>query len=145
MHSLDVIKYPPAYAASTTIENIDCGDGTGIAFDLVIPDIDEWASKDASQWRLSSPSADGTCDPTIGSDKVSYSSIDGDTCGVVSEDGDNFIYTFTISVSSTPGPGVTAQYDHDYTITCTYDKEKTGLQASFLPQHSVSDTDQGKK
>ena len=51
-------------------------------------------------------------------------------------------YEFKIQVSASDNP--TFQYDHDYTITCTYNKEKQGLQASFLPQHSITETGTGK-
>ena len=57
-------------------------------------------------------------------------------------DGITLDYEFKIEVSASGSP--TFQYDHDYTITCTYNKEKQGLQASFLPQHSITETGTSK-
>ena len=59
-----------------------------------------------------------------------------------SANGNNLDYVFQIQVNAIGSP--TFQYDHDYTITCTYNREKAGLQASFLPQHSVTETGTGK-
>ena len=134
---------------TTTIEGINCGDGSAIEFTLVIPDFDRWSDADAAIWELKhsglAPNTD--CQPSFTSvaDKVKYGAFSADVCKnslTENADGITLDYVFRIQVSASGSP--TFQYDHDYTITCTYNREKQGLQASFLPQHTITETGTSK-
>ena len=144
------VNFLTAYEqATTTIEGINCGDGSDIEFTLVIPDFDKWSDADAATWELKhsglAPNTD--CQPSFTSvaGKVKYGAFSADVCMnslTENADGITLDYEFRIEVSASGSP--TFQYDHDYTITCTYNREKQGLQASFLPQHSITETGTGK-
>lgn len=135
----------PSYEQeTTTIEGINCGDGSNIEFTLVIPDIDQWDDGDKATWELKHGGASkAACQPSFTSEagKVKYGAFSADDCKTSlteNVDGLTLDYEFNIEVSASGSP--TLQYDHDYTITCTYNREKQGLQASFLPQHSITET-----
>ena len=133
---------------TTTIEGINCGDGLNIEFTLVIPDINQWDDGDKATWELKHGGASkAACQPSFTSEanKVKYGPFSADDCKtslIENVDGITLDYEFKIEVSASGSP--TFQYDHEYTITCTYNREKQGLQASFLPQHSITETGTGK-
>ena len=99
-------------------------------------------------WELKhSGSSNTDCQPSFTSvaGKVKYGAFSADVCKnslTENADGITLDYKFKIEVSASGSP--TFQYDHDYTITCTYNREKQGLQASFLPQHSITETGTSK-
>ena len=123
-------------------------DGSNIEFTLLIPDRDQWSDADEAAWELKhdggAPNTD--CQPSFAeANKVKYGPFEASDCKTSlteSANGNNLDYVFQIQVNAIGSP--TFQYDHDYTITCTYNREKVGLQASFLPQHSVTETGTGK-
>ena len=115
---------------------------------LVIPDFNLWSDAYAATWELKHSGAPNTdCQPSITSvaGKVKYDTFSADECKTsLTEDADRIPldHEFKIQVSASGSP--TFPYDHEYKITCTYIGEKQGLQASFLPQHSVTKTGTGK-
>ena len=115
---------------------------------LVIPDFNLWSDAYAATWELKHSGAPNTdCQPSITSvaGKVKYDTFSADECKTsLTEDADRITldHEFKIQVSASGSP--TFPYDHEYKITCTYIGEKQGLQASFLPQHSVTKTGTGK-
>lgn len=138
----------PSYEAGiTTIEDIKCENVSSIEFTLDIADHDNWSDADVATWELQHGGASNpNCQPsfTSPSGKVKYGAFSADECKTSLTENANGLtldYEFKIQVSA-PG-NLTFQYDHDYTITCTYNREKQGLQASFLPQHSITGTGTG--
>ena len=132
---------------TTTIGDINCGDSCNIEFTLVIPDHDRRRdSYEQLKWELKHGGyQDDNCTPSFTDvqGKLKYGPFSGDDCKEsLRENGDFLEYVFKIEVRASGG--ATFLYDHDYTITCTYNKENVGLQASFLPQHSVTETGTGK-
>ena len=127
------------------IDSFDCEvDGQGIDFVINIPDIAEWSDSDKSAWALVGTS-DPSCQPsfTVNAGKVTYGPLDGSTCTkTITETPTHIEFLFEVDVK--PTGGMTFAYDHHYRLTCQYNKEKQNLQASFLPLHSVSNTDQGE-
>ena len=115
---------------------------------LVIPDFNLWSDAYAATWELKHSGAPNTdCQPSTTSvaGKVKYDTFSADECKTsLTEDADRITldHEFKIQVSASGSP--TFPYDHEYKITCTYIGEKQGLQASFLPQHSVTKTGTGK-
>ena len=115
---------------------------------LVIPDFNLWSDAYAATWELKHSGAPNTdCQPSIKSvaGKVKYDTFSADECKTsLTENADRITldHEFKVQVSASGSP--TFPYDHEYTITCTYIGEKQGLQASFLPQHSVTETGTGK-
>ena len=115
---------------------------------LVIPDFDMWSDVDAATWELKHSGTPNTeCQPSFTSvaGKVKYGTFSADECKTSlteNADGITLDYEFKIQVSASGSP--TFPYDHEYTITCTYIREKQGLQASFLTQHSVTETGTGE-
>ena len=144
-----MLYFLTAYEAGiTTIEDIKCENVSSIEFTLDIADHDNWSNADAATWELQHGGASNpNCQPsfTSPSGKVKYGAFSADECKTSLTENANGLtldYEFKIQVSA-PGT-LTFQYDHDYTITCTYNREKQGLQASFLPQHSITGTGTGK-
>ncbi|KAL9966394.1 hypothetical protein ACROYT_G024457 [Oculina patagonica] len=131
-------------AQEAVVESITCGaDGQGIQFVLNIPDIAEWGNDDAAAWALVGTS-DASCQPnfTVNADKVTYGPFDGNTCKkTITETSTHLEFLFEIDVVQ-PTPGVSFAYDHHYEVTCRYNKVEQNIQGSFLPLHSVSNTDQ---
>lgn len=129
------------------MDSITCGDdGQGIDITLNIPDHAEWSNAEAVIWRLVGPNADASCQPSFTTvpGKVYYAPFNASTCAQSLEEiGDNLVYSFVVDAKP-PGSDTTHKYDHAYLIQCLYNKEKTGIQASFLPLHSVTASDSGK-
>ncbi|XP_078376000.1 ZP domain-containing protein-like [Oculina patagonica] len=131
-------------AQEAVVDSLSCGaDGQNIEFVINIPDIAEWGNDDAAAWALVGTS-DASCQPsfTVNADKVTYGPFDGNTCKkTITETSTHLEFLFEIDVVQ-PTPGVSFAYDHHYEVTCRYNKVEQNIQGSFLPLHSVSNTDQ---
>lgn len=129
--------------AETSIEDLKCGDGSNIEFALIIPDIADWSDADAASWSLKVGTAG--CQPSFTDDKVKYGPFDGSIChsSLDTQSNDKIIYTFSVDVTA-DGSGPTFRLDHSYQILCTYNLQSENLQASFLPQHSVTGSGEGE-
>ena len=113
--------------------------------------MDQWSDGEESQWLLVGSTAPGTlCQPASfdGAELVEYGPFDAAECAKeinIDEDSDILEVVFEVNVD-TSGGQITFQYDHHYEITCRYSTKDDTLQASFLPLHSVYDSDEsGKK
>ena len=103
---------------------------------------------DASTWQLQTMSGDGSdCQPINFDGDVEYGPFDAQECAkeiTTDEDDDIMKVVFEVIVNP-PDDQVTFQYDHHYRITCQYSTIENGLQASFVPLHSVASEDEGEK
>ena len=76
---------------------------------------------------------------------MKYGPFDGSIChsSLDTQSNDKIIYTFSVDVTA-DGSGPTFRLDHSYQILCTYNLQRENLQASFLPQHSVTGSGEGE-
>ena len=112
--------------------------------------MDRWGDGEESDWLLVGATASGTrCQPAsfIGAELVEYGPFSADECAkdiITDEANDILEVVFEVNVD-TSGGQITFQYDHHYEITCRYSTIDDTLQASFLPLHSVYDSDESGK
>ena len=113
--------------------------------------MDQWIGGEEPEWLLVDSSASGgVCQPAsfATAELVEYGPFDAAECAkeiTTDEANDILEVVFEVKVD-TSGGGITFQYDHHYEIKCRYSTIDDTLRASFLPLHSVYDSDEsGKK
>ena len=113
--------------------------------------MDQWSDGEEPEWLLvDSTASGGVCQPAsfATAELVEYGPFDADECAkeiTTDEANDILEVVFEVKVD-TSGGGITFQYDHHYEIKCRYSTIDDTLRASFLPLHSVYDSDEsGKK
>ena len=112
--------------------------------------MDQWSNGEEPAWRLVDATAPGpVCQPASfsGAELVEYGPFNAAWCAKeINTDEVNDILEVVFEVNvDTSGGEITFQYDHHYEITCRYSTKDDTLQASFLPLHSVYDSDESGK